>query len=135
MIRSGIRVAVIAVALLLTALLVPDITIDWADDAGSIGVTLLALALVFGLVNAFIRPIARLVSIPLNIATLGLFSVVLNAAMLLAVAFLVDLVWGPLIVIGGYPPDLGLQALITASVGSFIISAVSTALLVLIPEG
>ena len=135
MIRPGIRVAVIAVALLLTALLVPDITIDWADDAASIGVSLLALALVFGLVNAFIRPIARLVSIPLNIATLGLFSVVLNAAMLLAVAFLVDLVWGPLIVIGGYPPDLGLQALITAAVGSFIISAVSTALLVLIPEG
>ncbi len=135
MIRQGIRVAVIAVALLLTALLVPDITIDWADDAASIGVSLLALALVFGLVNAFIRPIARLVSIPLNIATLGLFSVVLNAAMLLAVAFLVDLAWGPLIVIGGYPPDLGLQALITAAVGSFIISTVSTALLVLIPEG
>jgi putative membrane protein len=129
-----IRVAIIAVALLLAALLVPDIEIAWADDAEGIAITLVALAIVFGIVNAFIRPIARLVSIPLNIATLGMFSVVLNAALLLGVAFLVDLVWEPLIVIGGYPPDLGIEAIITAAVGSFIISAVSTALTVLIPD-
>jgi putative membrane protein len=129
-----IRVAVIAVALLLTALLVPDITIDWAEDAQGISITLLALALVFGLVNAFIRPIARLVSIPLNVATLGFFSVVLNAALLLLVAFLVDLVFGPLIVIGGYPPELGLEALGAAALGSFIISAISTVLTLLIPD-
>jgi putative membrane protein len=129
-----VRVAIIAVALLLAGLLVPGIEIVWADDAVGIGITLLALALVFGLVNAFIRPIARLVSLPLNIATLGLFSVVLNAALLLAVAFLIDLVWQPLIVIGGYPPDLGIAAIMAAAAGSFIISAVSTVLTVLIPE-
>ena len=129
-----VRVAIIAVALLLAALLVPDIEIDWADDAEGIVITLVGLAIVFGLVNAFIKPIARFVSIPLNVATLGMFSVVLNAALLLGVAFLVDLVWGPLIVVGGYPPDLGLEAIITAAVGSFIISAVSTALSILIPD-
>ena len=130
-----IRTAVIAVALLLAALLVPDIEIEWPADAPGIGLTLLALAIAFGLVNALIRPIARFVSLPLNIATLGMFSVVLNGALLLGVAFLVDLAWGPLIVIGGYPPDLGIDAVITAAVGSFIISAVSTGLQVLIPEG
>ena len=130
-----IRTAVIAVALLLAALLVPDIEIEWADDAPGIGLTLLVLAIAFGLINALIRPIARLVSIPLNIATLGMFSVVLNAALLLGVAFLVDLAWGPLIVVGGYPPDLGVSAVITAAAGSFIISAVSTGLQLLIPEG
>ncbi len=130
-----IRTAVIAVALLAAALLVPDIDIDWADDAPGIGLSLLALALVFGLVNAFIRPIAGLVSLPLNVATLGMFSVVLNGALLLSVAFLVDLAWGPLIVIGGYPPDLGPEAFITAAVGSFIISAISAGLNVLIPDG
>lgn len=129
-----VRVAIIAVSLLLAALLVPDIEIDWADDAPGIVITLAALAIVFGLVNAFIRPIARFVSIPLNIATLGMFSVVLNAALLLGVAFLVDFVWGPLIVVGGYPPDISLQAVITAAVGSFIISGVSTALTILIPD-
>jgi putative membrane protein len=129
-----VRVAILAVALLLAALLVPDIEIDWTDDAAGIVITLVALALVFGLVNAFIRPIARFVSIPLNIATLGMFSVVLNAALLLGVAFLVDLVWGPLIVVGGFPPDMSIEAVITAAVGSFIISAVSTALSILIPD-
>ena len=86
----------------------PGIEIAWSDDAAGIAITLLVLAVVFGLVNTSIGRIARLVSIPLNILTLGLFSVVLNAALLLAVAFVVDLVWEPLIVIGGFPPDLGL---------------------------
>jgi putative membrane protein len=129
-----VRIAAIAVALLLAGLLVPGIEIEWADDALGIVATLLTLAVVFGLVNTFIRPIARLVSIPLNIATLGLFSLVINAALLLGVAFLVDLVWEPLIVIGGYPPDLSIEAIITAAVGSLIISVVSTALALFIPE-
>jgi putative membrane protein len=129
-----VRIAAIAVALLLAGLLVPGIEIEWADDALGIVATLLTLAVVFGLVNTFIRPIARLVSIPLNIATLGMFSLVINAALLLGVAFLVDLVWEPLIVIGGYPPDLSIEAIITAAVGSLIISVVSTALALFIPE-
>ena len=129
-----IRVAIVAVALLLTALLVPDIEVDWAEDAEGIGLTLLVLALVFGFINAFIRPIAKLVSIPLNILSLGLFSVVLNAALLLLTAFLVDLVFGPLIVIGGYPPELGLEAITVAAIGSLIISVISTGLTILIPE-
>lgn len=128
-----VRVAVNAVALLLAALLVPDIEIEWAEDATGISLTLLALAVVFGVVNASLRPIARLVAIPLNIVTLGLFSVVLNALLLLTVAFLVDLVMDPLIVIGGFPPELSIDAIVAAATGSFIISAVSTALYVLDP--
>lgn len=134
MTRRLIRVAIIAVALLITALAVPDIEVEWSDDAAGIGITLVILALVFGFINAFIRPIARLVSIPLNIATLGLFSVVLNGALLLLVAFVVDVVFGPLIVIGGFPPDLSLEAVGAAAVGSFIISVASAALTILIPD-
>ena len=129
-----IRVVIIAAALLITTLLVPDIVVEWSEDAEGIAITLLILALVFGLVNGFIRPIARLVSVPLNVATLGLFSVVLNAALLLLVAFSVDLVFGPLMVIGGFPPDLSLEAIGTAAVGSFIISATGAALTILIPD-
>ena len=134
MTRRLIRVAILAAALLIAALLVSDIEVDWADEPEGIGVTLLILALVFGLINAFIRPLAKVVSIPLNIATLGLFSVVLNAALLLLVAYLVDLVFGPLIVIGGFPPDLSLEAVGAAAVGSFVISVVSAALTILIPD-
>lgn len=129
-----IRFAIIVVALFLAGLLVPDIVIEWSEDAEGIALTLLALALVFGLVNTFIRPIAKLISVPLNILSLGLFSVVLNAALLLLMAFLVDVAFGPLIVIGGFPPDLALEAVAAAAVGSLIISAVSTGLTILIPE-
>lgn len=129
-----VSVAVDAVALLAAALLVPGFVIGWSDDAAGIVILLVALAIVFGLVNASVKPIARLVSIPLNIATLGLFSVVLNAVLLLGVAFLVDLVWRPAIIIGGYPPELSVEAIITAAAGAFVISAVSTAMSLLIPD-
>jgi putative membrane protein len=41
-----------------------------------------AVAVVFGLVNAFIKPIVQILSIPLYIVTLGLFHIVVNALML-----------------------------------------------------
>ncbi len=44
---------------------------------------LLALSFVFGVVNVFIRPVLAFFSLPVLILTLGLFSLVLNAAMLL----------------------------------------------------
>jgi putative membrane protein len=134
MTRRLIRVCIIAAALLIAALLVPDIVIEWSEDAEGITVTLLVLALAFGLVNGFLRPLARLVSIPLNVATLGLFSVVLNALLLLAVAFAVDILAGPLIVIGGFPPELSLGSIGAAAAGSFVISAISVALTILIPD-
>lgn len=51
--------------------------------------TLLWTAAVLGLVNALIRPILLLVTLPLNILTLGLFTFVINAVMLLLVTVLV----------------------------------------------
>jgi putative membrane protein len=42
----------------------------------------LAVALVFGIVNAFIGPIARLLALPLIILTLGIFALVINGLML-----------------------------------------------------
>lgn len=44
---------------------------------------LLAVALVFGVLNAFVRPILKLLTLPLLILTLGLFTLVINALMLL----------------------------------------------------
>jgi putative membrane protein len=124
----GVRIVINAVALLLAALLVPDIEVAWSDQASGIVISLVVLAVVFGLVNAAVRPLARLVRLPLDLLTLGTFSLVLNALLLLAVAWIVDLVSDPLIVIGGFPPDVGLPALVAALMGAFIISLVSTGL-------
>ena len=101
-------VVVTAVALLVAGLLVPGITIAWGDEAEVIVVTLVALALVFGIVNASVGRLARSLSIPLNLLTLGSFAVVVDAALLLLVAWPGRASGDRLIVIGGFPPDLTL---------------------------
>ena len=49
---------------------------------------LVGLSLVFGLVNVFIRPVLSFFSFPIQIITLGLFTLVLNALMLILTAWL-----------------------------------------------
>jgi putative membrane protein len=71
-----IRLLVNAVALWVATRLVPGVT--HTGDA----LTLVVVALVFGVVNAFIRPIAKILAFPLILITLGLFALVVNALML-----------------------------------------------------
>ena len=79
MIRNFIiRLIINAIALAVTASLLPGIQLR--DD--SLG-TLLVVALVFGVINAFVKPIVKLLTCPMIILTLGLFSLVINALMLL----------------------------------------------------
>jgi putative membrane protein len=76
-----IRVVVNAVAIGLTAYLLPGIRVT--DN--SIG-TYLLLGLIFGIVNALVKPIVSALTCPLVILTLGLFILVINGAMLLLTA-------------------------------------------------
>ncbi|WP_426244831.1 phage holin family protein [Nocardioides sp. LHG3406-4] len=75
---------VVAAAIAVTAALVPSVEID-----GGL-VALLGVALLFGLVNALIGPLLRLVSLPLTMVTLGLFGLVVNGALLAITAGLTD---------------------------------------------
>ena len=52
--------------------------------------TILLVALIFGLVNTFIKPLLKLLSFPVIILTLGLFALVINAAMLALTAQVTD---------------------------------------------
>jgi putative membrane protein len=74
--RFLLRLAATAVALWVAVLVVPGIT--YAGGA----LALLGVAVVFGLVNAVIRPILKVLTCPLVVLTLGLFVFVLNALML-----------------------------------------------------
>lgn len=88
---------------------------------------LILVALIFGVVNGVIKPIVKLFSLPITVMTLGLFSFVINAGMLLLVAWLsVELFDVPMSV-GGFPADgFSLDAIVAALVGSIAISVVST---------
>ncbi len=78
-----VRMAIIMFGLFLASSIVPGVSIR------GFGTTLLA-ALLLGLVNSFIRPIAFLLTLPITIVTLGIFLLVLNAAMFGLVAALLD---------------------------------------------
>lgn len=74
-----IRWAINALALYLTTLIVKGVTVPDAT-------TVIIAALVLGIVNAVIRPIVLLLTLPFNLLTLGLFTLVVNAGMLYLVS-------------------------------------------------
>lgn len=114
MISIAIRVVVNALSLWAAASLIDGI--ELSSSAGSV----LLVAVIFGLVNALLRPIALLLSLPLLILTLGLFTVVVNAAMLA----ITDSLSGGLEVDGFGP----------AVLGAIVISVVSWALSSFLPD-
>lgn len=78
-----LRWILLALALLAVASIVPGITIKGFGTA-------LIVALVIGLINVFIRPIIEILTLPINILTLGLFTFVINALLLWLAAAIVN---------------------------------------------
>lgn len=76
------RLIVMAVSTALAVWLVPGITLD-AGDTNSQVLTLLSVSLVFGVINAIIKPLTQVLSACLIVLTLGLFLLVINGWMLL----------------------------------------------------
>ncbi|MBV9951421.1 MAG: phage holin family protein [Acidimicrobiia bacterium] len=76
------KLVIVALTIGLTAALVSGIHVDGGFF------TLLWIALVFTVVNLILKPIAKLISLPLIVLTLGLFALVVNAAMLGVTAWL-----------------------------------------------
>jgi putative membrane protein len=78
-----LRCAIVAFGLWLATKVLVGLQFDTAG-------TLLAAALLLGVVNAIVRPIAIILTLPLTLVTLGLFLIVINAAMLGLVAALLS---------------------------------------------
>ncbi len=90
--RALITVAANALALAVAAALFDGIRIGTASTStGEDTVTLLLVGLVLGVINAVIGPVVKLLSLPFIIVTLGLFLLLVNAAMLWLTAELADL--------------------------------------------
>lgn len=86
----------------------------------------LVVAVIFGLVNALIRPIVKFLSLPITCVTLGLFTLVINAAMLGLTAFLAG---GFLSIEGGFFGQAW-----NALIAALVISVVSTVLSWFLPD-
>ena len=84
-----IRVIVNALALAAAVWVVPGLKIIAAGEGTmSTVIAYLVVAVIFGLVNALVRPIVKLFSLPITCLTLGLFTIVINALMLLLTSWL-----------------------------------------------
>jgi putative membrane protein len=112
--RILIRIGVNAVALWAASELVGGISLEeglWK---------ILLVAAIFGLVNALVRPVAKLLSLPVIILSLGIFILVINAVMLLITDWLTA--------------SLEIDGFGAAFWGALIISIVSWALSVFVPD-
>lgn len=115
-----------AFAIWLAALWVDKIEIVSPPDQGNGAkiVVLLAVAVVFTLINAFVKPFVKLLSLPLVILTLGLFLLVINALMLLLTAWITE------------ATDYGLRidGFWAALLGAIIITVVNWAIGIILPD-
>lgn len=116
--RFLLRLLATAAALWVAVLLVPGITYT----GGWLG--MLGVALVFGLVNAIIRPVLAALTCPLVVLTLGLFILVLNGLMLWITSEIAEAL-GLLFDVDG---------VLAAIIGAFIVSVVSTVLNLFVGE-
>lgn len=114
-----LRILINAVAIWLTSLVLPVF-----NFSGNF-LSLIIVAVIFGLVNALIRPIVRLLTLPISVITLGLFTLVINALMLLLTVWLS----GALSLQGNL-----LQNGITVFLAALIISIISTVLSWFLPD-
>lgn len=110
-----LRVIINAAAIWLAAQLLSGLEVVGGDDTSTTVIVYLVLGLVFGLVNAVVKPIVKLISFPLYILTLGLFTLVVNALMLMLTGWLSE------------QTDYGLRvdSFGSAFIGALIISIVS----------
>ncbi len=119
--RLLLRWLITAAALFVAARFVPGISVT--DQNGWFAV--FAMAAIFGLVNALIRPLITLLSCPLILLTLGLFTLVINAVCFILSSWIAQTFFGIGFVVDGFWP---------AFIGSIIVSIVSFLLSLFLPD-
>ena len=120
-----LKIVINGLALWLAAVIVPGIHIGEQGDTSHTVTTVLVVAIIFGIVNAILKPILTVLSLPFIVVTLGLFLLVVNAILLqltswisgnLDLAFHVDHFWWD------------------AVVGALIITVVASVLNAVVPD-
>jgi putative membrane protein len=119
-----IRLAISAVALWITTLLISGVAVTTDSTAKKIG-TLLAVAAIFGIINAIIRPIVKTVGCAFYVLTLGLIAIVVNGLLFLLTSWIADKIGLPFHVDNFWP---------SAVLGALIVGIVSWILNMVVPD-
>jgi putative membrane protein len=120
-----IRLVITAVALWIATLLITGIQLTAATVPGKIG-TLLAVAVIFGIVNAILRPIIKTVGCAFYVLTLGLIAIVVNGLLFLLTSWIAGRLDLPFHVTSFWP---------SAVLGALLVGIVSWVLNMLVPDG
>jgi putative membrane protein len=123
---KGFILAIVAgaIAFLLLLQVLPGSMID---IKGPLFPQQVLVALVVGAVNAIIKPIVKVLSLPISLMTMGLAGFVVNAGLLMATAWALDTYAKLQFTIGGWPTkDLSSDTLVGAVVASLLLSIITT---------
>jgi putative membrane protein len=121
-----LRIAINAAALVFAAAVVPGIHLK----IGPFGVDwlrILAVALVFALINTWLRPIVKMLSLPISLLTMGLVGLAIDGAMLLLLSYVSGALRLPFKV-GVFPPRIDAQTIVAAFLGGLLVGLVATML-------
>ena len=112
-----------AIAFVILLQIIPSNLLDFSGGTTE----LVLLGLLVGVVNAVIKPVVKLLSFPINLMTLGLFGFVVNAVMLLFVAWLTSSFTTLDFTVGNYPHDLlSSDTIVGAFIGSILLSIINS---------
>ena len=130
MIDLLVKILINAVGVFVAVLVVPQIKFPAADDLLKFQGNwwqVIVVAVILAVINSYLKPILKALSFPITLLTMGLFAFILNALLLLLVAFIADLVKIDF-TIGGFPPKFTADTFVGALIGSIVISLVSIVL-------
>ncbi|GGN47312.1 hypothetical protein GCM10010109_83380 [Actinoplanes campanulatus] len=119
-----IRLVITAVSLWIATLVIDGIQLT-ADTAASKAGTLLAVAVIFGLINAILRPIIKTIGCGFYVLTLGLVAILVNGLLLLLTSWIA----------GKLELGFHVDGVIAAILGALLVGVVSWVLNMLVPDG
>ncbi len=101
------------IAVFVSAYVLPGVKVDGFFTA-------IIVAVLLAVVNTFIKPLVLLLTLPINILTLGLFSLIINALMV--------------VLVGAIVPGFKVDGILWALVFSIVLSLVSSVIYMLVPD-
>ena len=127
-----VTLVVTAVAIVIVSTILPSV--KFANPGDHLP-QLVILAALVGVVNSLVKPIAGILSFPINAMTLGLFSFVVNGLFLLLVAYVANTYFDVPFTIAGFPESgLSVDVLVNAVIAAVLLSVITTIIGMVVPD-
>jgi putative membrane protein len=131
MIDFLIQIAINTAALLVATRVVPKLDLSFGPN-GADWWRAIAVAILFGIVNSYLKPIVKTLSLPLTLLTFGVVGFVINLGLFLLVGFVSGQLKLGLSIAGWPKGPITIDVIVTALIASVVMSIVATVLSILL---